>query len=337
MEIKNIGEFKNFVWEFFRIKFLDNGFSDSKKLELNKSLLGDGLIDSLDLLNLAVALQENSVYLDISLSEGEIDTSILGLFSMLKFDDDEVEERVEGDGIKHILTDLGIQSGDNLLLHSSFVAISSFVETPKDAVNNIFDVIGEQGTLLVPAVNIEEFKRGKFDTENSPIEGKYGAISEQVRKTPGAIRSINPFDSVCGIGPVAEMICGGYNDRCYGEESPWRKALNQNFKLVMIGVDFYYASVVHVAELDSKVPYRKWMDFKNNIIHKDVKMDFTVKLYASEMGLERHYDKVCDEFLESGDMLKKSKYIKGYVIDLDYMYNYFMTKLKENPYMFVSS
>ena len=89
---------------------------------------------------------------------------------------------LEFDGIKHVLNDLGIQRGDNVLLHSSFVTISSLVGTPKEAVDDIFDVIGDHGTLLVPAANAEIFKQGMFDVENTPVQSDFGVICEYLKK-----------------------------------------------------------------------------------------------------------------------------------------------------------
>ncbi len=336
MEIKDFSGFKEFIWDSFKDRFLNSGYPSLEDVDIKIALIEKGIIDSFDLLNLAVALREKSISLDLSTAEGEIDTSISGLFTMLRFDDDRTKQNNKSASIKHILNDLGIQSGDNLLLHSSFVTLSTFVDTPKEAVDDILYVIGDQGTLLVPASNLEIFKKGMYDSEKTSVQSDFGAISEEVRILPGSIRSINPFDSVCGFGPLAEKICGGYYEQCYGEESPWKKALKYNCKLVMLGVDFYYASIVHAAEVDAKVPYRKWINFENKMVHKGVETDFTVRLYAAELGLKRHYNKVCDGILESGDMLKKSNHIKAYSVDMEYIYNYFLTKIKDDPYIFVS-
>jgi aminoglycoside N3'-acetyltransferase len=210
------------------------------------------------------------------------------------------------------------------------------VDTPKEVVNEILDVIGDQGTLLAPTSNMKVFKQGMYDTEKTPVQSDFGAISEEIRILPGSIRSINPFDSVSGFGPLAEKICAGYYEQCYGEESPWKKALKYNCKLVMLGVDFSYASIVHAAEVDAKVPYRKWINVENKMVHKGVETDFTVRLYAAELGLKRHYNKVYDETLESGDKIRKSKYIKGYSVDMEYLYSCFLAKIKIDPNIFMS-
>jgi len=336
MKIKDLDGFKNFIWDSLRERFVSSGYPRLEDVDINLALIERGIIDSLDLLNIAVALRDKKISLDLSTAEGEIDTSISGLFSMLRFDESSENQKNTNDGIKHILNDLGIQRGDNLLVHSSFATLSSFVGTPKEAVDDILDVIGDQGTLLVPASNSETFKQGRFDLENTPVQNDFGAICEQVRNISDSVRSINPFDSLCGVGPLAEKICGGYYEQCYGEESPWKKVLNFNFKLVMLGVDFYYASIVHAAEVDAKVPYRKWINFKNKIVHNGVETEFTVRLYAAELGLKRHYNKIYDEILDSGDMLRKSKHVKAYSVDMEYIYNYFLTKIKDDPYIFVS-
>jgi aminoglycoside N3'-acetyltransferase len=139
-----------------------------------------------------------------------------------------------------------------------------------------------------------------------------------------------------GFGPLAEKICGGCNEQCYGEESPWKKVLNFKFKLVMLGVDFFYASIVHAAEVDAKVPYRKWINVENKMVNKGVETDFNIEIYAMDLSTKRYYNKVYDEILESGDMLRKSKLVKSYSVDMKYIYNYFLTKIKDDPYIFVS-
>jgi aminoglycoside 3-N-acetyltransferase len=336
MKIKNIDGFKEFIWDSLSERFENSGFSNLENIDLKIPLIEKGIIDSLDLLNIAVALREKNVYMDLSAVEGEIDTSISGLFSMLKFDEDEENQKKINDPIKQILSDLGIRRGDNLLLHSSFVTLSNFVDTPKEVVNEILEIIGDQGTLLAPTSNLEIFKQGKYDSEKTSVQSDFGAISEEIRILPGAIRSINPFDSVSGFGPLAEKICGGYNEECYGEESPWKKVLNYKFKLVMLGVDFFYASMVHAAEVDAKVPYRKWIDYKNKMVNKGIETDFNIKIFAMDLSTKRYYNKVYDEILDSGDMLRKSKLVKSYSVDMEYIYNYFIAKIKDDPYIFVS-
>ena len=81
MGINNISEFKEIVWKFFGDRFIDNGYPTLEDMDSNVALLEKGLIDSLDLLNLAIALREQNIDLDLSMSEGEIDTSISGLHS----------------------------------------------------------------------------------------------------------------------------------------------------------------------------------------------------------------------------------------------------------------
>ena len=72
------------------------------------------------------------------------------------------------------------------------------------------------------------------------------------------------------------------------------------------------------------------------MVHKGIETDFNIKIYAMNLSTKRYYNKVYDEILKSGDDLRKSKYIKGYSVDMEYIYGCFMAKIKDDPYIFVS-
>lgn len=117
----------------------------------------------------------------------------------------------------------------------------------------IQEIIGSEGTLVVPtfsSINAIDYmlQDGIFDVQSS--KSGMGAIAENVRRSPGAIRSVHPTKSVAALGHNAEEICAGHEDCVYpfGTGGPFEKLLSKNARIIGIGVPMSYLSFVHVAE-----------------------------------------------------------------------------------------
>lgn len=153
--------------------------------------------------------------------------------------------------IKNGLIELGLRAGDTVVVHSSLRSFGE-VEGGADAVvDALLEVLGTDGTLVVPTFN---FEPGVFDRATTPsIVGK---ITEAVRARPDAIRSNNPTHSVAAIGRLAEDITEGH-DRVdpFARGSALHKAARVGANILQLGVTQTTNSTIHVAEELAKVPY----------------------------------------------------------------------------------
>ncbi|MCX6344082.1 MAG: AAC(3) family N-acetyltransferase [Armatimonadetes bacterium] len=158
---------------------------------------------------------------------------------------------VSRDDIAAGLGALGLGIGDNVLVHSSLSSFGKMDGGADAVVDAILDVIGAQGTLVVPTYN---YTPGVFDPVNTP--SVCGAITEAARKRPNALRSHHPTHSVAAIGALGDVITEGHEKtHAFARGSALFKLLQANGKILLLGIDHTKSSIIHVAEEMVKLPY----------------------------------------------------------------------------------
>lgn len=204
-----------------------------------------------------------------------------------------VTRKVIADGLR----ELGLRAGDTVVVHSSLKSFGE-VEGGADAVvDALLEVLGKQGTLVVPAFN---FEPGIWERENT--KSIVGAITEAVRARPYAIRSNHPTHSVAVIGPLADVITEGHEKvDPFARGSALYKALQARAKILQLGVTHTTNSTIHVAEEVAQVPY---LDRQRNvgIRQQDGKV---VYKWVRRPGCSQGFD-VIDEILYENDRIREA-------------------------------
>lgn len=212
---------------------------------------------------------------------------------------------------------LGIVKGDVLLVHSSLSKIGYVENGPKDIVDAILEVIGEEGHLLMPNSPNASFQLDYiknldfFDLANS--KSKLGAISEYFRELPDAIRSAHPTEPVSCIGPEAEYFVGHHfgNLTPYNENSPFYRVSEKNGKILYLGVTLDNAGTnLHTLEdaVDNfKFPvyYQEQFEVKIRFENRTLRSMKTL-VHNPEQSKKRKCDGLIPLFEERG-VLKKVK------------------------------
>lgn len=134
--------------------------------------------------------------------------------------------------LKQKLEELGLKRNDTVIVHSSWRAFIGFEGNPEDVINVICEIIGENGTILMPAFseNKDEFY---YDAPSCA-----GVLSEVFRKKYNVIRSLDTNFSMIGIGKKAEELLLSHIDSSYyfDEKSPYYKAIKNNAKILLLGL-----------------------------------------------------------------------------------------------------
>ena len=177
---------------------------------------------------------------------------------------------------------LGIQQGDNVIVHSSLSKIGFVEEGAKTFVDAMLEVIGNEGTLICPCFAHNTFSKyyldsnPVFDVKNSP--SKAGAITEYLRKLNGTKRSLHPTDSACAYGPLADYFTNSHFGQLtpYNEFSPYYKLTEKKGKILNVGVPLN-TSCTNMHTLEDAV------DFMLPIYHSKI---YEVKMIDGE-GIER--------------------------------------------------
>lgn len=201
------------------------------------------------------------------------------------------------------LHSIGIQSGDSVLVHSSLSRIGHLEEGPKTLVDALLEVVGAEGTILMPtspnAVYQYDYIQQTpfFDVLNSP--SKTGAITEYFRKIPGSIRSLHPTEPVSAVGKLAEYYTKDHFNQLtpYNEKSPFYRISEQKGKILYIGVSLDQAGTnLHTLEdaVDFKYPVYAPEIFEITVIDENgTHFQVKTKVHNPEFSKKRK----CDELI----------------------------------------
>lgn len=172
------------------------------------------------------------------------------------------------------LSDLGVNGGDVLLVHSSLSSIGWVCGGAQSVVTALLKATGtsgdaqEGGTLVMPAHSGDwsdpaewenppvpkEWMQTIYDNmppfipEITPTRGM-GRIAELFRIIPGVNRSNHPQVSFCAKGRLAEHITSGHVlSPQFGMESPLGRLYGIKAKVLLLGVGYGSCTSFHLAE-----------------------------------------------------------------------------------------
>lgn len=191
------------------------------------------------------------------------------------------------------------------MVHSSLRQIGWTVGGPVTVIRALLDVLGSEGTLVMPAESPQIVKPEWYDAirEHLPVfdpkttPTTMGAIAEAFRNYPGTRRSNHPLVSVCANGCRAEEITVEHSLQfCEGRGTPFEKLYDLAAFTLLLGVGFNRCTSLHYAE--SLVPGRRtslshFADIENGRRVWVEKPDM-----ASDGGV--HFPEVGKRFVESG-------------------------------------
>jgi aminoglycoside 3-N-acetyltransferase len=127
----------------------------------------------------------------------------------------------------------------------------------------LLEVIVEEraGTLAVPTFTMsggmaDKVRSGEvFDVRNTP--SGTGRITEMVRQSPGAVRSMHPTHSVAALGPRAQWLTEAHHldSHSFGAISPLGRLIEADGFVLGIGVDLGPVTFFHTVEDLGDVPF----------------------------------------------------------------------------------
>ena len=167
---------------------------------------------------------------------------------------------------------LGLRPGTIVMVHSSLGHIGWTDGGPATVIEALLEVLGPQGTLVLPAESPQLGTPGNkdvFDPQTTPTT--MGAIPEAFRSYPGTRRSNHPLSSVCANGKCAEEITAVHAlEFCEGRGTPFEKLYELDAWTLLLGVGFNRCTSLHYAE--SLVPNRRTMISRFPVIENGVRV-----------------------------------------------------------------
>jgi aminoglycoside 3-N-acetyltransferase len=216
------------------------------------------------------------------------------------------------------LVALGIRPGSTLLTHTSLSSIGYAAGGAHAVVLALLDVLGPEGTLVVPTHLSELSDPGRWERPPVPeawwetirdhmpafdsrLTATYGmgAVPDTVRHLPGALRSDHPAYSFSAFGPKAEMVTAGHMlSYGLGETSPLGRLYDLDGDVLLLGVGHMSDTSLHLAEhrsgrcgtIRQAAPIlvdgrRHWVEYEE--LDVDTEDFVEVGAAASAAGLER--------------------------------------------------
>ena len=185
------------------------------------------------------------------------------------------------DDVRKALVNVGLKRGDIAFSHSNigYFGIpeggggTSNIE--RILLDTILEIIGPEGTFIVPTFTYSFPKAKFFDKNETP--SVCGILTEIVRKHPQSYRSDDPIFSVAAIGKFAQEFTGNVSKECFGKDSFWDRFYRENGLILNmnLGVPTTY---FHYVERSLNVPYRYNKAFLVKIIING-KLDIRETIY----------------------------------------------------------
>lgn len=239
----------------------------------------------------------------------------------------------ESEKFRQDLSRLGIQKGDIVLVHSSMKALGT-KRKPEEIIEDMEAVLGEEGTLLMPALTHDNVNAENpvFDSEKT--EPCVGLLPSVFWKMPDVLRSLNPTHSVCAWGRLAHAMTVGHimDDTAVGPHSPFMLLPKFKGKLLFIGDILNSCTFMHGIETIVKPPYiRKTSDVEYTV--NGVKRTY---LGSDDFGWGSEFGRI-EWLLEEPD-IHKGKLGEGnaYLIDTRALFAAAVNKMCAEPYAFVT-
>lgn len=224
-------------------------------------------------------------------------------------------ENITKDQLVQQLKEIGLVAGTDVLVHSSLSKIGYLEEGPKTLVDALLEVVGSEGTVLMPTSpnNVYQLNYIRntpfFDVRNSP--SKLGAITEYFRTLPTAVRSLHPTEPVSAIGPLANYYTKDHFGELtpYSARSPFYRLSEKGGTILYIGVTLANAGTnLHTLEdaVDSfKFPVYHPEIFDFEVIDQEGKKHkVQTKVHDPEYSKKRRCDELIPMFVQHQAMKK---------------------------------
>lgn len=197
---------------------------------------------------------------------------------------------------------------DVLLLHTAmkFGTLAKGLKR-KELCEIMYDIICRLGvkTLVFPTFTFSFANKEDYDVLHS--RSSMGMLNEYVRKREDAVRSLDPFLSVCVLGEnksLAEVS----GDSSMGEGSFYDRLHNtDNVRIAFLGADELICNThLHYVEECVNVPYRYHLPMTGNVIDNDGAMrTVTHKLFVTYRDvIPGGHREFYDELISEGRMKK---------------------------------
>ena len=160
------------------------------------------------------------------------------------------------------LTELGLENGDTVLVHSSMKSFGYVEGGPDAVIEALLEVIGPRGCLVMPTLTMGAAENPViFDVRTSPSVA--GLVTEVFRNRPQVRRSHHPLSSAAAEGWAAEEMIRYHTDTPADLPSPYGQVYLRGGWCLFLGAPWDSNTMFHVAEELVMAPYLHMAQFRD--------------------------------------------------------------------------
>jgi aminoglycoside 3-N-acetyltransferase len=197
---------------------------------------------------------------------------------------------------KRLIERIKIQKGDIVMLHSSYKSFGGVVGGPNEVLDAFLEVLGEEGTLLIPTFNFSSWTKDHYyDILETPSE--MGIITEIARLRSEAKRTRHPIYSFSVYGAKQKEFVNVDGLLGIGRDTVFDLFHKLNGTIVSIGLEYNNSfTLVHQAETMTEVGYRRYKDFGGIYLNENREVE--IKKYSFFVRATSHVGTMVNPALE---------------------------------------
>jgi aminoglycoside 3-N-acetyltransferase len=247
-----------------------------------------------------------------------------------------VPANVNYDHIRRFLNSSGVTKGSLIVVHSAYGPLKGRGKNPNEILDFFFDLIGETGTLAMPAMPkfsnsgpVEDHLTSKdsltkvyeYDVDKSGITT--GVLPLMLNKQASSVRSRFPINTMVASGPLAdELFRDEYNQidpLACGIGSSWAKCMENDALIIGFGTDLTHSlTSIHVAEdfYEEDWPVKDWYNNKTfKITNGGLSETKVIRERAVKWGALHYAERtLCKDLIKAG--ILKSVNLDGVLIEI---------------------
>jgi len=171
-----------------------------------------------------------------------------------------------------IWNDIGIETGDSIVCHSSLFKLGKIEGGINSIVSTLLELLGKNGNIVVPTFTYSFMRNTLYDVENSP--STVGVLGDLIRQRNDSVRSLDGNFSWSAIGKDREELMRIDTKESFGKNSFFDKLRDRNGKCLLLGVDFDALPFFMFLEKELNVSYRYNKEFSGETkIGERIKQD----------------------------------------------------------------
>ena len=191
--------------------------------------------------------------------------------------------------LRHALARTEIPAGSLVMVHSSLFSLGRVKNCPIPAIpqchyNAIREMIGPDGTIVVPTFTFDFCRGETFDRQRTPSKAM-GSFSEYMRRRSLSQRSPHPIQSLVAEGPLSGELVELDTPGAFERGGSFDRLIDLDAHLLLIGCGVEPVSLVHWAEERVGVPYRYWKKFHGLYRDQGHESHRTYRMYVRDLTL----------------------------------------------------